>query len=277
MKRVLIVMTVAAIGAVLLPSAASAAPTLAYDSIPKTLPGNVPSQAFQATQTGEFGDGVRLEPGTPRSLQSVRVTLSSWGCQSGTWNGGDCLTTAGATFAHSITLTIYAMGAGGAVGAEVAHKTQTFNIRYRPSANNVKCTDDDAGKWFKKADGTCYNGFAQSIKFGFAGELIPVDREVIWTVAFNTSGYGDNPLGYSTACSGTNEGCPYDSLNVGLNTSSHAPYIGTDVQPAGAYHDSKTAGQYCDGGTLGTGVLRLDDNCWGGYVPMAEIMTKRAA
>ena len=275
MRRIFIAMAVAALGAALMPTAANAAPTLAYDSIPKTLPGNVPSQAFQATQTSEFGDGVRLEPGTPRSLQSVRVTLSSWGCQSGTWNGGDCVTAAGATFAHPITLTIYEMGASGEVGEPVASTTQTFNIRYRPSANDVKCTGADAGKWFKKADGTCYNGFAQSIKFGFAGQLIPADREVIWTVAFNTSGYGENPLGYNTTCAQTTEGCPYDSLNVGLNTSSHAPYIGTDVQPNGAYLDSATPGQYCDAGAAGT--LRLDDGCWTGYVPMAEITTKRAA
>ena len=139
----------------------------------------------------------------------------------------------------------------------------------------MKCTGANAGKWFKKADATCYNGFAQSIKFGFAGQQLT--NQVIWTVAFNTSGYGESPLGYSTACSQTTEGCAYDSLNVGLNTSNTAPYVGTDVQPLGAYLDSATAGQYCDGGTAGVGTLRLDDDCWGGFVPMAEIMTKRAA
>jgi hypothetical protein len=167
------------------------------------------------------------------------------------------------------------MGANGSVGALLATKTQTFDIRYRPSANNVKCTGTDDGKWFKKADGVCYNGFAQSIKFGFAGQSVPAD--VIWTVAFNTSGYGESPLGYSTACSGTIEGCPYDSLNVGLNTSGNAPYVGTDVQPLGAYLDSATAGQYCNSGTVVPGTLQLDDGCWGGFVPMAEITTKRAA
>lgn len=265
-------MAVAALGAALMPTAAGAAARLAYDSIPGTLPGNVPSHAFQATQTSEFGDGVSLEAGTPRRLQSVRVILSSWGCQIGTWNGGDCFTTAGATFTHPITLNVYDMGESGSVGALLATKTQTFNIRYRPSANDVRCTDGDAGKWFKK--GTCYNGFAQSIKFGFAGESLTTS-DVIWTVAFNTSGYGETPLGYNTACSQTTEGCPYDSLNVGLNTSANSPYIGTDVQPDGVYIDSATAGQYCDDGTAGT--LRLDDGCWSVFVPMAEITTKRAA
>ena len=275
MKRLLIAMAVAALGAALMPTAAGAAGRLAYDSIPGTLPGNVPSHAFQATQTSEFGDGVSLEPGTPRRLQSVRVILSSWGCQSGTWNGGDCLTTAGATFTHPITLNVYEMSSTGSVGPLVASKTQAFNIRYRPSANDVRCTGADAGKWFKK--GTCFNGFAQSIKFGFAGDTLPVDRNVIWTVAFNTSGYGETPLGYNTACSQTTEGCPYDSLNVGLNTSPNAPYVGTDVQPDGAYLDSATAGQYCNSGTVVPGTLQLDDGCWDGFVPMAEITTKRAA
>jgi hypothetical protein len=273
MRRVLIAMAVAALGAALMPTAAGAAARLAYDSIPGTLPGNVPSHAFQATQTSEFGDGVRLESGTPRRLQSVRVILSSWGCQSGTWNGGDCVTASGATFTHPITLNVYDMGTNGAVGGLLASKTQTFNIRYRPSADNVNCTGADAGKWFKK--GTCYNGFAQSIKFGFAGQTLTSD--VIWTVAFNTSGYGDSPLGYSTPCSQTTEGCPYDSLNVGLNTAANAPYVGTDVQPDGVYLDSATAGQYCNSGTVIPGTLQLDDGCWSPYVPMAEIMTKRAA
>lgn len=186
---------------------------------------------YPAATTFPFGDGERLEPGTPRRLQSVRVILSSWGCQSGTWNGGDCSSAAGATFAHPITLNVYERLAGGGVGGLLASKTQTINIRYRPSANDVRCTGTEDGKWFKKADGVCYNGFAQSIKFGFAGVSVPAD--VIWTVAFNTSGYGANPLGYGTACSQTTEGCPYDSLNVGLNTSANAPYVGTDVQPGG--------------------------------------------
>lgn len=159
------------------------------------------------------------------------------------------------------------------MGDLLTSKTQTFNIRYRPSANDVRCPGADEGKWFKKV--TCYNGFAQSIKFGFAGETLT--SHVIWTVAFNTSGYGETPLGYSTACSQTTEGCPYDSLNVGLNTSATAPYVGADAQPAGAYLDSATPGQYCDAGTSGVGTLRLDDDCWGGFVPMAEITTKRAA
>lgn len=272
MKRLIIALAVAAVGAALLPASAIAATRLAYDSIPRTVPGNVPSQAFQATQTSEFGDGVSLEPGTSRKLQSVRVVLSSWGCQSGTWNAGDCFTAAGATFAHPITLKVYDMGDNGEVGNLLATKTQTFDIRYRPSADDVNC---QGGRWFKKSSGTCFNGFAQAIKFGFAGQQLT--NQVIWTVAFNTSGYGANPLGYSTACAQTTEGCAYDSLNVGLNTSGDAPYVGTDSQPAGAYLNSATADQYCDGGTAGVGSLRLDDPCWGGFVPMAEIRTNRAA
>jgi len=36
----------------------------------------------------------------------------------------------------------------------------------------------------------------------------------VWTVAFNTTHYGANPIGEGAACFGTSGGCPHDSLNV---------------------------------------------------------------
>ena len=88
--------------------AAGAGLTAVYDAIGPTVPGNVPSQAFQATQTAEFGDLVGLGTG-PRKLRSVTVEMSSWGCESGTWNLGTCATTPGATFTHPLTLKLYAV------------------------------------------------------------------------------------------------------------------------------------------------------------------------
>ena len=66
--------------------------------------------------------------------------MSSFGCESGTWNGSDCVTTPGATFSHPITLNIYNVGPSNSVGSLLGTRTQTFNIPFRPSADDTNCT-----------------------------------------------------------------------------------------------------------------------------------------
>lgn len=242
-----------------------------YNSVPRDLPGNVISQAFQATQTSEFGDSVALGAG-PRRAASVDVMMSSWGCQSGSWTTGDCVTRHEATFSHPITLNLYAVDAvTGQPGALLLSKTQTFAIPFRPSANAAKCT---LGRWYSRADKACYNGLATTITFKLNGTVLPT--KVIWTVAFNTSGYGAAPLGYGTACATSVAGCGYDSLNVGAETFAGQPSRGTDVDANGAVLNSATPAQYCDGGTGGFGFLRLDTapGCWTDYKPLATIRTR---
>src|SRR3954465_7092976 len=79
-----------------------------YNNIPAPQPGNVASQAFEATQTSEFSAGVIFSAGSPRLLSNVKVLMSSWGCLTGSWvPGGNCVTPPGSTFAHPITLNIY--------------------------------------------------------------------------------------------------------------------------------------------------------------------------
>ena len=255
-------------------SAAGPKAKVTYNSVRNNLPGNMPSQAFQAQQTSEFGDSVALAAG-PRNADSVDVVMSSWGCQTGTWNGGDCVTTPDATFSHPITLNLYAVDgtSGEPAGPALVTKTQTFAIPFRPSADSVKCTGSDLGKWYSKADKTCYSGFATTITFsGLSGTVLPTN--VIWTVAFNTSGFGADPIGYDTTCAASVAGCPYDSLNVGVMSFAGQPSLGTDVDPNGAVLSSITPTAYCDGGTGGTGALRLDTPCWTGYRPLATIRTK---
>ncbi len=119
--------------------AAQASPNpIVFNSVPDQLPGNAPSVGFQATQTGQFGDAIKLAPGK-RILKSVRVVMSSWACGSGQWNLGTCHTTPGTTFTEPITLNIYALGVNGSVGPRIVHKTQTFTIQFRPSTNATKC------------------------------------------------------------------------------------------------------------------------------------------
>ena len=254
------------------PSAvASPTPVTAYNAVPAVLPGNVVSLAFQATQASEFGDLVALS--APGVASDVTVVLSSWGCQAGAWTSSDCVTAAGATFNHPLTLNLYEVGAGSTVGPLILSKTVSFDIPYRPSADNVNCTGANAGKWYSASENHCYNGFATKVTFDVSSLNASLPSQVIWTVAFNTSGFGASPLGYATACASTPQGCPYDSLNVGAESLPGQPSVGSDVDPAGAFYSSVTPGQYCDGGVGGAGRLRNDTGCWTGYRPLATIRT----
>jgi hypothetical protein len=203
-----------------------------YNAIPSKVSGNVPSQPFQAQQTNEFGDEVTLG-GSARNLQSMSVVLSSWGCQSGTWNGADCQTTQGATFAEPITFTVYEDNAG-TPGAVITQQTQTVAVAYRPSAS-ARCTGEDAGKWWSATDKKCYSGLPQTVRMTFSGVQLPAD--VIWSVAYSTSGYGPLPYGYDQPCNSTTAGCGYDSLNVGAKSFANAPFAGTDVDEDKAFRN----------------------------------------
>lgn len=227
-----------------------------YNSIPAPLPGNFASQPFQAQQTSEVGDRVQFTAGTGRKLFKVTQTMSSWGCESGSWVGGDCTSTPGSTFSHPITLNIYNVGPGNSVGSLIGSVTQTFAIPFRPSAS-ITCGD---GRWYSVTDASCYNGFATNITFNLAGLSVP--DEVIYGIAYNTTSYGYAPIGTSAPCFSTTQGCGYDSLNVALGGT---PTVGTDPAPDDAYWNTLFAGWYCDGGTGGTGTFRYDAGCWTGY------------
>ncbi|MCY0955233.1 hypothetical protein [Streptomyces sp. H27-S2] len=233
----------------------------------------VPSLGYEATGTAEFGDEVGPVP-VGRSLTQLRVLFQSFGCGvSGTWNAGNCVTTPGSTFTHPITANIYAVDNSSgtpAPGARLATVTQSQNIAYRPSADPTNCTGSDAGKFLNTNTGLCANAIGQLLTFNFpAGTTLP--SQVIWTVAFNTTHYGDNPIGEGAACYSTSPGCGYDSLNVGVYSFPGAPYRGTDIDPDGAFLNSVIPSTYCDGGAGGTGTLRLDTPCWTGYRPLGEI------
>ena len=132
----------------------------------------------------------------------MTVTLSSWACQQGTWNGKNCVTQPGATFSQQITLKIYNAGE---LATPIATSTQTFDVPYRPSAS-PKCTGADAGKWMSPKDG-CKNGLANDVTFNFSNVTLP--DTVVYEISYNTGG-------------------PADSLNVAVT---EAPSVGTSTDP----------------------------------------------
>jgi len=248
--------------AVAMPLAAHAANTTIYNNIPSPAAGNYPSVGYEATSTSEYGGQVSFD-GTARENPTVTVLMSSWGCESGGWNTGDCVTTPGATFSEPITLNVYNVGPGGSIGSLVTSKTATFNIQYRPSADTTHCT---GGTWYSATDNTCYNGYATPISFNLSGVTLP--DNVIISVAYNTTHYGYSPIGESAACYHESGGCGYDSLNVAV---AYPPSLGTVSNPSDEYLNSSWAGAYCDSGSGGTGTFRIDHGCLSPDQPMFKV------
>jgi len=237
---------------------ASLAP-LVYNTFPAPpLLGNVSSVGFECCQVSEFGDEIRLSRAGSH-LSRILVVMSSWACQSGTWDAGDCTTTPGSTYAVPITFHVYKVVAGtpDMVGAPIVQKTQTYNIPYRPTATPASC-GGDVQEWYDAADNACYHGLAKKIRMDFpTGWMLP--RKVIVTVSYNTRDYGYSPVGVAG---------PYDSLNVDTKTLASQPSVGEDVDP-NAVVQYASGYNYCDNGVVN--VLRVDGECWGGLTPLIRI------
>jgi hypothetical protein len=226
-----------------------------------TQPGvaNVPSVGVEAYSFNQIGDEVRLR--RVAKIKSVAVQLSSWACQTGAWNTGDCYTDAGATFTTPITLNIYKASTTDTMGETtpgplLATLTKTFTIPYRPSAS-PHCS---SGAWFKNGQG-CFNGLAHTIAFTLKGLKAKLPKDVVWGVSYNSDNSGPEPL------HGT--GAPEDSLNVGL-----APKVRAGHQrfPGGLFWDTRVAGFSC-GSPFVPGDFNLDNagsNCWTGFVPAVQ-------
>jgi len=240
-----------------------------YDSI-VTLKGNkvssnISSEGFECCSTKEFGDGLVFTHSSNK-LKKVAVVMSSWGCESGHWNTDDCQTTPGDTFPVPITLNVYAVtnpptGTPG-VGALIATQTNTYNIPYRPSKDDVHCTGQNVGMFVGKVDKLCDNGLSDVIWFKFNPEKIALPAEAVVTVAYNTSDAGYNPIGQNAPCFTSSGGCGYDSLNVSAD--GDGGFVGSNVEPNGVFVNFGNPSFYCSGS--GSGLI-LDTPCWTGFHP----------
>ncbi|HEX9030209.1 MAG TPA: hypothetical protein VF834_00100 [Streptosporangiaceae bacterium] len=220
------------------------------------------AQAFEATQTNEFGDEVKLASGTGTQLASLKVMFASYGCSvSGHWNTGatdPCVTAPGATFSHDITANIYDPGN---LTKPIATVTVNQTIPFRPSAS-ANCTGADVGKWFNSVAGRCQNSIGTVLTFNFP-TAVSLPSVVVWTVAFNTTHFGTTPIGEGATCFSSAGGCGYDSLNVGATSFPGAPYAGTDVSEAEAF---QSVGQP-------PGPLHAVTD-YTGFRPLGEVITK---
>jgi hypothetical protein len=228
-----------------------------YNSVISPLPGNLPSYGFESVAFNELGNAVNFSSSGNHSLSKVVVTMSSWGCVSGSWSLHTCSTPEDATFAQPITLNVYGPSTDGGShpGPQLASITNTFNLKFRPSASPL-CVGDNIGKWYEKSSKTCFNGLAQNITFNLKN--VKVGGNAIFGIAYNTTHYGYAPIGEYPTCFHTTQGCPYDSLNVALTQDPTNVTVGSSVDVGKAWFASTYAGWYTDGGAAGVGSFRLD-------------------
>jgi hypothetical protein len=137
-------------------------------------------------------------------------------------------------------------------------KTQNFAIPWRPEGD-PDCPVLYGVNGWRAGNGLCYNGLAFNITFDFTSLNVLLPDEVIYGIAYNTNNFGYAPIHASG---------PYDSLNVGLNSTS-GPTVGTDVSSDVVFWNTSYAGFYTDGGAGGVGTFRADTG-WSGYVPAVQ-------
>ena len=198
-----------------------AAAETVYNNRPAPLPKNMASVGFEATSTAEFGGEIGFPPLTARRRPTVKVAISSWACQSGTWGANNCYSLAGSKFTVPVTLNIYEVGPLNSVGALVASVTQCLRC---PIADR-QLTLHDRHRERRLCTPACFHGKLFMITFHLPSVVLPTEKAIV-SVAYNTSDYGAKPL-RPTPCDSTEAGCPYDSLNVAVTESSEpGPAVG---------------------------------------------------
>jgi hypothetical protein len=229
--------------------AAGAAQTTVYNNIVSPLPGNFASVGFEATSTAEYGGQIELA-GTARKHPVVTVAMSAWACQEGSTASSTCMTPKpNKKFKWSLTLNIYSVGAGNSVGTKLASVSHTFAMPYRPSQSAACATAGKPGAWLDAAAPgaetaeKCFHGMAFPVTF-HTKATTPLPSKVIVSVAYDTSNYGEKPVG-TTACNSTPAGCYYDSLNVSvIEPAEKGLTVGSDPTES-QYVNSNWSEMYC--------------------------------
>jgi len=218
-------------GLALASMAATAGAMTVYSNLPKKLPGNVPSEGFEATSTSQLGNVVELSK-SRRGRHNPRVTftLSDWACQTG--GESTCVSAKKSTYSWPVTINLYSAGPGHTLGALLASKTQTVTIPYRPSASPECASKGLPGAWFEKKTGSCFHGLLFKETYAFSGVTLP--DEVVVGVAFNTQNYGVEPTGSAG---------PENSLNVAMFGG--APRYGADPRGEELFVNSGWSQMYC--------------------------------
>jgi hypothetical protein len=210
---------------------------VAYNSMPSDVVNCLnPGIGFEATSTSEFGNAVNLSSSAGRNLDSFKMDMQSFACQTGHWNGnpadssnpvepcgkGDTVTPPGVspgTFQWPVTANIYALNGDGSRGALLATSGPVpQTIPYRPAADTtlhctgVDNTSNSGNRWWNPAAlggaGHCQSSIATVLSFSnflapSGGPVAALPGQVIWTVSFATTSDGTtgSPAQGPQACS----------------------------------------------------------------------------
>jgi hypothetical protein len=251
--------------------------TVLYDSIISNKAGklsdDVASLGFECCAADEFGDALNLTANNSR-VEQVSFVLQSWACQSGSWNEDNCETTKGATFSEPITLKLYSVQQDSNMNPKanqvLVQDTETFNIPYRPSADQ-RCQGPNAGLFVGPVDKECDYGLSYKITFNVKVPKTLIPQQVIATLAYNTTHSGYQPYGEQTMCYQSAAGCGYDALNVSANGPG-ATSSGSPIDPSGVQVYFTYPGFYCNSnGGNGSGALQDDTPCWAQNHPWIKI------
>jgi len=249
--------------------AASASATVVYQNIPTKLPGDFPSGsfAFDATGTSQFGGEVEL---TAAGDKNPKVTfgLSSWACEKGSWYDQNCVSAKGAKFSWPITVTLYRVGPDNTPGEVIAAASEVMKIPYRPSTTPVcngteKNGPEEKGGWYDTKESVCDEGVAAKVTENLKATDLP--QKMIVAISYDTTSYGSAPVG-EKPCDKEPQGCPYDSLNVGVYD---GVTIGSYPLPEDAFVNSAYSFAY-DGSGVTPGTFGVSYE-WTGYQPAIEV------
>jgi hypothetical protein len=221
-----------------------------FSTIPEVLPPHMWSQAFEATQTQEFGDLINLSPGTGRHAVRANVLLENFDV---------------ASYSLPITLNLYSVSDSGLTS--IGSVTQSFDIPARPAGDSscpAAAYGEPGNEWLA-SDGNCYQGILFKITFDLSSISTALPDSFAYGIAYNTTDWGYAP---------TQQWGPYDNLNVALlgdgsSAAAARPFIGSVNNPDAVLWNTKTPSNYADGGTAGVGVFRKDTG-WTGFAPAVE-------
>ncbi len=233
---------------------AGAANVVAYNNL-NTVPATVNGQPNEDTYSLDYenfptGGMVELAAGTSGHAKSLTTQLDNFTCQVGVYSLENCYTPKpNKKMTMTWTASIYEVGAGNNVGAQLASSTETFKLRYRPTTN-VSCPATSEGKGF---GANCdVGGLLQTVTFKHFTSTAPLPAKVIILL--------------SNSC-GACEGKP---VNVGLQSSykeykggefiaeppanGGVPAVGADPLPEDAYIGGK-----------------LNEGGWQGFQPVFSL------
>lgn len=195
----------------------TAADVLGFDAIPTPFPANFSSYSLEGQGIKAIGDHVTLKTGSPKTLGSFSVGLSSYACQTGTYVSG-CASAAGSTFTAPITVRIFDNS-----GTLLATKTQTVTMPYRPAVDPTCPIPGAPNYQYRAANGSCYSGVVFMATIDLHSLKAAVPASFYYDVQYNTASAGPTPTGVAG---------PIDSVNVGvLDSPPAAPTTGTDPKP----------------------------------------------